>query len=166
MKALFLVCLLLSVSDSFKVSAQVSTNSYAAPGMPTMLQRGLPINPPFKVKPWLTERLPRFWHTADSLARQRQAKQVALALRQRVNYPKVALQCQLEAEVVVSVKLTPTGEPQLVVIRKAAFTLPNPAPEAADALRIEAIRVAQLLRFQPYADTADSVVFPLKFSYL
>jgi len=152
-------------ATSYIATAQANGNGYAAPGMPTLLQRGLPVNPPAKIKPWRTEQLPRFWHTADAAARQREAGQFFQALRQRIQYPKAALVHQLGGRVVVCVHLTPAGEPQRVVVRKASFTLISAAPEAEKALVNEAMRVAQLLRFRPRAEVADSLVFPMSFTY-
>jgi hypothetical protein len=41
----------------------------------------------------------------------------------------------------------------------------NSAPEAEKALVNEAMRVAQLLRFSPRVEVADSLVFPVSFTY-
>lgn len=151
--------------SGYTTLAQANGNGYAAPGMPTLVQRGLPVNPPAKLKPWLTEQLPRFWHTAYSASRQREAGQFFQALRQRIHYPKAALTQQLGGRVVVSVQLTPAGEPQRVVVRKTSFTLANSTPEAENALVNEAIRISQLLRFRPQTGAIDSLVFPLSFTY-
>jgi outer membrane biosynthesis protein TonB len=151
-------------ATGYIADAQVNSNGYAALGMPTLVQRGLPVNPPAKIKTWRTEQLPRFWHTADAAARQRAAGQFFQALRQRIQYPKVALVHQLGGRVVVCVHLTPAGEPQRVAVRKVSFTLVSVVPEAEKALVNEAMRVAQLLRFRPWAEVADSLVFPVSFT--
>lgn len=153
------------ILSGYTTLAQVSGSGYAAPGMPTLLQRGLPVNPPAKIKPWLTEQLPRFWHTADSAIHKREAGQFFQALRQRINYPKAALVQQLGGRVVVSILLKSTGEPQRVVVRKVYFTLSNATPEAENVLLSEAIRIGQLLRFRPQVGVVDSLVFPLSFTY-
>jgi hypothetical protein len=143
--------------------AQATNNGYAAPGMPTLVQRGLPVNPAAPIKPWLTAPLPRFWHSADPATRQREAGPFWQALRQRVHYPPAALAQQLGGSVLVSVQLTPAGVPQRVVVRQKVFTLATATPEAENALVREALRVSQLLRFRPQPGGVDSLVLPLNF---
>ena len=143
--------------------AQATGPGYAAPGMPTWVQRGLPVTPTAPLKPWLTASLPRFWHTADSATRQQEAGPFWQALRQRVRYPPAALAQQLGGSMLVSVQLTPAGVPQRVVVRQKVFTPATATPEAENALVREALRVSQLLRFRPQAGGVDSLVFPFNF---
>jgi TonB family protein len=164
MKRWLLLYLGLTMSG-YQARAQAAGSGYAAPGMPTLVQRGLPVNPPATLKPWFTAQLPRFWHTADSATRQRETGQFVQALRQRMRYPKAALMQQIGGRVVVSVQLTPTGHPQRVVVRKTSFTLATATPEAEQALVNEAIRLSQLLHFRPQTGGVDSLVFPLSFTY-
>lgn len=164
MKLWLLLSIVLTTGE-YTALAQANGNGYAAPGIPTLVQRSLPVNPPAKIKPWPTEQLPRFWLTVDSATRQREARQFFQALRQRIHYPKAALTQQLGGRVVVSVQLTPAGKPQRVVMRKTSFTLANSTPEAENALVNEAIRISQLLRFRPKIGVVDSLVFPLSFTY-
>jgi TonB family protein len=164
MKLRLLLSIVLTFSG-YTTLAQATGHGYAAPGMPTLVQRGLPVNPSAKLTPWLTAQLPRFWHTADSASRRREAGLFYQALRQRIHYPKAALMQQLGGSVVVSVQLSPAGEPQRVVVRKTSFTLADATPEAAHALVKEALRLSQLLRFRPQTGGIDSLVFPLNFTY-
>jgi outer membrane biosynthesis protein TonB len=143
--------------------AQATGPGYAAPGMPTLVQRGLPVSSTAPLQPWLTASLPRFWHTADSAAGQQEAEPFWLALRQRVRYPPAALAQQLGGRVLVSVQLTPAGVPQRVVVRQQVFTRATASPAAEKALVQEALRVSQLLRFRPQAGAGDSLVFPVIF---
>jgi TonB family protein len=147
---------------------QKGENLYAAPGMPIIVARPLPaIAVPTGVapvvKPWLTNPLPRFWENSDSLGHQQEYIQLSQALSQRLHYPKLAMATQLGGTVQVRVVVAPSGLPLAVNIIKSTLTLELADKRAGEALQNEALRVAQLLRFQPTAGPVDTVVVPITY---
>ncbi len=156
---MLLFCLL----GSEEAQAQKGENVYAAPGMPIMLAHRLPPKTLPAVKPWLTQPLPRFWKNADSLVQQQERRQLLQALAQRVHYPKLALANDLGGAVQVRVVVAPNGTPLAVSIIKSVLTLESADKKAGEALQVEALRVAQLLRFKSTAGPVDTVVIPVTY---
>ena len=146
---------------------QKGENVYAAPGMPVMLARRPPARVVAKTIPTAglgpSDPLPRFWKGMDSLARQQNYRQLWQALRQRLRYPQGALRSQIEGIIHVRILLNAAGEPLSINVLKTTFMPALADSKASDELEQEALRVAQLLRFQPKAGAIDTVVIP--FSY-
>ncbi|RZK25951.1 MAG: TonB family protein [Hymenobacter sp.] len=138
---------------------------YAAPGMPIMLAHRPPDRVAAKpvIEPWLSDPLPRFWKSTDSLARQLAARPLWQAVRQRVRYPQTALRSQVEGTVQVRILIAPDGAPLNVSVLKTAFMPALADRKASEELEAEALRVAQQLHFQPKAGAVDTVTIP--FSY-
>ena len=148
---------------------QKGENVYAAPGMPVMLARRPPVAPPARVvakvsptiKPWLSDPLPRFWKSMDSLTYRQNFNQAWHALMQRVRYPEAALRSQVEGTLYVRVLVNPDGTPLIVSILKSTFMPARADLKANEELEAAALRAAQLLRFQPKAGAVDTVTFPV-----
>lgn len=115
------------------------------------------------VKPWLTQPLPRFWKNTDSLRRQQGSVQLRQAIAQRLRYPKLAMLSQLSGSVKVRLVVGPSGVPLVASIIESVFAFEAPDKRASEALQAEALRVAQLLRFQSIASRNDTLTIP--FSY-
>lgn len=65
----------------------------------------------------------------------------------------------------VRVLIAPSGMPLAVSIIKSTLTLELPDKKAGETLQAEALRVAQLLRFQPKPGPVDTVIFPVTYHY-
>jgi TonB family protein len=154
-----LCCLLLGGSGT--AWGQKGENVYAAPGMPVVMGRRVPVVIPGAnaLPPWLSDPLPRFWKNTDSLARQQDFRKLRQALSQRLHYPRAALRSQLEGTVKVRMLLTPAGAPLSISILKTAFMPATADKKLSEEMEAEALRVAQLLRFQPVASAVDTLTF-------
>ena len=145
------------------VHAQRGENLYAAPGMPVIITHKVTVEAVPAAKPWLTQPLPRFWKNADSLRRQQGSAQLRQAIAQRLHYSKLALLSQLSGSVKVRLIIGPSGAPLVVNIVDSVFAVAVPDRKASEALQAEAMKIAQLLRFQPDTGRNDTVAIP--FSY-
>ena len=163
--AKLLLALFLSFLSWQMAWAQKAENLYAAPGMPVALSHRLPAGAAPITKPWLTEPLPRFWKSPDSLTRQQGDRQLKQAVAQRLHYPKLALIKQLGGIVLVQVTISANGKPLAATIIESTLTLELPDKTAGESLQNEALRVAQLLRFQPGVTLVDTVVVPVTYRY-
>ena len=160
MAKLFLALFFSSISWQM-AWAQKAENLYAAPGMPVVLSHRLPTEAAPITKP----PLPRFWKSPDSLTRQQGNRQLKQAVAQRLHYPKLALIKQLGGTVLVQVTISANGKPLATTIIESDFTLKLPDKTAGESLQNEALRIAQLLRFQPEVSLVDTVVIPVTYRY-
>ena len=143
--------------------AQQGENLYAAPGMPVLTTRRMSVAAAPVAKPWFTQPLPRFWKSPDSLQIQQGGAQLRQAIGQRLHYPKLAMASQLGGTVKVRLVVAPSGVPLASGIVESTFACELPDKKAGEALQNEALRVAQLLRFQPKIGLNDTLTIP--FSY-
>jgi TonB family protein len=153
--------LLLLLGSGEAAWGQKGESVYAAPGMPVMLARRPPARVAPVIKPWLSDPLPRFGKGMDSLTHRQNINQLFLALKQRVRYPEMALRSQVEGTVYVRILVNPDGTPRSVSVLKTAFMPALADRKASEDLEVEALRAAQLLRFQPKAGGVDTVTFPV-----
>gem|GEM_PF-7028497 len=61
--------------------------------------------------------------------------------------------------------VSPSGAPLGVSIVESVFAFEIPDKKAGEALQTEAIRVAQLLRFQPNDGLNDTVTIPFSYHF-
>ncbi|MFC6223194.1 energy transducer TonB [Hymenobacter artigasi] len=149
--------------------AQGSGEVYAAPGMRVHLQRSLPAAParshivPTKTGmpiPLTSPILARFWHEADSGARQAGYAQFIRTIQHLTKYPVPALRAQTEGRIFVRAIISADGIPAKIEVVKRNMTA-GASEESLSLLDAESIRVIKSMKFEPKANGADTVTVPM-----
>ncbi|MBO2011140.1 hypothetical protein [Hymenobacter negativus] len=158
MKIPFLICLAWSTA----AKAQGSGEVYAAPGMRVHLQtRALPKKG--RAKPAAIPAIvPRFWHSADSVAWQTGYIQYLQALQHFMKFPVEALREQVEGRLFVRAILSAEGLPIKVEVVKRNLTT-TASHAILNAFDAEAARVVGALRFEPKAGLPDTIIIQMSY---
>ncbi|MBH8557040.1 energy transducer TonB [Hymenobacter negativus] len=147
--------------------------TYAAPGMPLHLQRGLPVvsalppKPPTKsetVAQPLSPVIPRFWHAPDSV-KLKAAKPFYQFTGSKLTYPANTMRAEIEGNFSARLTVMTDGSVGSVIITRREVigdAVPLYYARGLTDLEAEIVRVMKLVRFEPGA-AADTITITSRF---